>query len=47
MDVCRQELPELRPVLGDTDHTQACWLDEETKQREAAKVAAATMAEAS
>jgi peptide/nickel transport system ATP-binding protein len=47
MDICRSSVPDLRPVLGDAEHTQACWLDEETKDREAAKVLAGTMAEAS
>jgi peptide/nickel transport system ATP-binding protein len=46
MDVCRSNLPELRPVSGDTDHLQACWLDEETKDREAAKLLAGTLADA-
>jgi peptide/nickel transport system ATP-binding protein len=47
MDVCRSNVPELRPVGSETDHLQACWLDEETKDREAAKLLAGTMAEAS
>jgi oligopeptide/dipeptide ABC transporter ATP-binding protein len=47
MDVCRTTDPELRKVTGDLDHLQACHLDEETKDREAARVLAATMAEAS
>ena len=47
MDVCRHEVPVLLPVPGDPDHLQACHLDEETKQREADKVLAQTMAEAS
>ena len=37
----------LKPVPGDPEHLQACHLDEETKQREADKVLAQTMAEAS
>jgi peptide/nickel transport system ATP-binding protein len=47
MSICKQEEPELRPVGGDTDHLQACHLDEETKDREAAKLLAGTLAEAS
>ncbi len=34
---CRQEDPQLMPVPGSDNHTQACFLDEETKSREAAK----------
>ena len=45
MDVCRDKVPELRPVTGDVNHLQACWLDEQTKDREAAKLLAGTMAE--
>jgi peptide/nickel transport system ATP-binding protein len=44
MDVCRQKLPELQPVTGDPGHEQACFLDEETKDREAARLLAATLA---
>jgi peptide/nickel transport system ATP-binding protein len=47
MPVCRQEEPQLKQVGGDSDHLQACWLDEETKDREAVKVLSGTMAEAS
>jgi peptide/nickel transport system ATP-binding protein len=47
MDVCRREVPELMPVSGELGHLQACWLDEETKDREATKLLAGTMAEAS
>jgi peptide/nickel transport system ATP-binding protein len=47
MDICRQKLPELEPVSGDEDHRQACYLDEETKDREVARLLAATMAGAS
>jgi peptide/nickel transport system ATP-binding protein len=46
MDICRREVPELRPVSGESDHTQACWLDEDTKDREAAKLLSGTLAEA-
>jgi peptide/nickel transport system ATP-binding protein len=47
MSVCKQKEPELRPVSGDPGHLQACHLDEETKDREAAKLLAGTLAEAS
>ncbi len=47
MNVCKQEEPELRPVGGQSEHLQACHLDEETKDREAAKLLAGTLAEAS
>jgi oligopeptide/dipeptide ABC transporter ATP-binding protein len=36
-DRCRQEDPRLMPVTGSDDHLQACFLDEETKAREAAE----------
>jgi peptide/nickel transport system ATP-binding protein len=38
MDVCQQKVPELQPVSGNPDHTQACFLSEETKAREAARL---------
>jgi hypothetical protein len=44
MDVCRSEFPELKPVPGDAYHAQRCWLDEDTKRREAEKLLASTMA---
>jgi peptide/nickel transport system ATP-binding protein len=47
MSVCKTEEPELRPVSGAAEHLQACHLDEETKDREAAKLLAGTLAEAS
>ena len=47
MSVCKQKEPDLRPVTGEPDHLQACHLDEETKDREAAKLLAGTLAEAS
>ena len=47
MDICRQKLPELEPVTGDPGHHQACYLDEETKDREVARLMAAMMAGAS
>ncbi|HVQ59764.1 MAG TPA: ABC transporter ATP-binding protein [Solirubrobacterales bacterium] len=40
-DRCRHELPELVPTLSDPAHTQACFLDEETKLSEARRVLAA------
>jgi peptide/nickel transport system ATP-binding protein len=46
MDVCKTKVPELLPTTRDPDHLQKCHLDEETKEREAAKLLAATMAEA-
>jgi peptide/nickel transport system ATP-binding protein len=47
MEKCRQIEPELVGISTDTQHLQACHLDEETKDREAAKLLAATMAKAS
>ena len=46
MEVCKTTVPELAPTQGDPDHLQRCHLDQETKEREAAKLLAATMAEA-
>jgi peptide/nickel transport system ATP-binding protein len=46
MDVCSRVEPELVPAVGDSEHLQACHLDQETKDREAAKLIASTMAEA-
>jgi peptide/nickel transport system ATP-binding protein len=40
MDVCVRDVPELAPAGSDTAHLQACWLDEATKEREAAKLLA-------
>jgi peptide/nickel transport system ATP-binding protein len=37
MDICRTEIPALEPTPG-MAHYQRCWLDEETKKREAARV---------
>jgi peptide/nickel transport system ATP-binding protein len=47
MNICKQKEPELRPVSDQPQHLQACHLDEETKDREAAKLLAGTLAEAS
>jgi oligopeptide/dipeptide ABC transporter ATP-binding protein len=43
-DRCRQEDPRLMPVSGAPDHLQACFLDEDTKVREAAKTLGAVAA---
>jgi len=47
MPVCREKDPELLEVPNAPQHLQACHLDEETKTREAAKLLAGMMAEAS
>jgi peptide/nickel transport system ATP-binding protein len=47
MDICKQQEPPLAPISDDPEHVQRCHLDEETKDREAAKLLAGTMAEAS
>jgi peptide/nickel transport system ATP-binding protein len=47
MGICKQVEPELLPAGDERDHVQACHLDVATKDREAAKVLAGTMAEAS
>jgi peptide/nickel transport system ATP-binding protein len=47
MNICKQVDPALAPVSNDPGHLQACHLDEETKDREAAKLLAGMMAEAS
>jgi len=41
MDKCVQAVPELAPAATDTEHLQACFLDDATKEREAAKLLAA------
>jgi hypothetical protein len=46
MDKCKQVDPPLVPISDDPDHLQACHLDEATKDREAAKLLEATMAQA-
>jgi peptide/nickel transport system ATP-binding protein len=46
MNVCRETEPELRPISDDPGHLQACHLDEQTKDREAAKLTAGALAEA-
>ena len=47
MNVCKTVVPELAPARDDPSHLQACHLDPETKDREAAKLLAGTLAEAS
>jgi peptide/nickel transport system ATP-binding protein len=47
MDICKQQDPPLEPVSGDAGHYAACHLDEATKDREAEKLLAGTVAEAS
>jgi peptide/nickel transport system ATP-binding protein len=44
MEVCKTTVPELVPTERDAEHLQACHLDEETKEREAAKLLEVTMA---
>jgi peptide/nickel transport system ATP-binding protein len=43
-DRCRKEDPRLMPVSGTDDHLQACFLDDETKAREAVKTLGAVAA---
>jgi peptide/nickel transport system ATP-binding protein len=43
MEVCKTRVPELVPTQKDPEHLQACHLDEETKDREAAKLLETTM----
>jgi peptide/nickel transport system ATP-binding protein len=47
MGVCKTVEPQLLPAGDEADHFQACHLDVDTKDREAAKLLAGTMAEAS
>ena len=44
MPICKEVDPALAPVSDDPGHLQACHLDEETKNREAAKLLAGMMA---
>ena len=46
MNICKETEPELRPISDEPGHLQACHLDEQTKDREAAKLIAGTLAEA-
>ena len=45
MDVCKQKEPELLPVSYEPEHMQRCFLDEETKSREVARLRETVMAE--
>ena len=45
MPICKEQDPGLKPVAGDPGHLQSCHLDEETKDREAAKLLAVMMGE--
>ncbi|MDQ3895388.1 MAG: ABC transporter ATP-binding protein [Actinomycetota bacterium] len=47
MQVCKANEPSLVPTQRDPEHLQACHLDEDTKDREVAKLLAGMMAEAS
>jgi oligopeptide/dipeptide ABC transporter ATP-binding protein len=47
MEICKTTEPGLDPISDDPDHVQRCHLDEETKNREAAKLLEGTLAEAS
>jgi peptide/nickel transport system ATP-binding protein len=47
MNVCKEKEPELQPISDEAGHLQACHLDEQTKDREAAKLVAGSLAEAS
>jgi peptide/nickel transport system ATP-binding protein len=38
MEICKGELPQLRGASDDSGHLDRCYLDDETKQREAAKL---------
>jgi oligopeptide/dipeptide ABC transporter ATP-binding protein len=46
MEVCKTRVPELKPTQRYAEHLERCHLDEETKDREAAKLLEVTMAEA-
>jgi len=46
MDICITDEPTLDGVRGENAHRTRCWLDQATKDREAAKFAAERMAEA-
>jgi peptide/nickel transport system ATP-binding protein len=47
MQICKEQHPVLAQVGDEPEHTTACHLDQETKDREAAKLLAGMMAEAS
>jgi peptide/nickel transport system ATP-binding protein len=44
MEICKTEQPALDPISTDPEHLQRCHLDEETKDREAAKLLHGTVA---
>ena len=44
MNVCRTELPELKPAPQSTDHRDACFLDDATKARECERLLTSTRA---
>jgi peptide/nickel transport system ATP-binding protein len=44
MEICKTEQPALSPISTDPEHLQRCHLDEETKDREAAKLVEGTVA---
>ena len=44
MEVCKQKVPELQGVSTDPAHEQACFLDEETKAAQVARLQAGSMA---
>jgi peptide/nickel transport system ATP-binding protein len=44
MEICKTTVPALVPTSKDPEHLQACHLDEETKDREGAKLLEATLA---
>jgi peptide/nickel transport system ATP-binding protein len=46
MSVCRTDVPELRTSPQEQGHVDACFLDEETKEREGAKLLETMLAEA-
>jgi peptide/nickel transport system ATP-binding protein len=46
MEVCKTTVPELKPTQRDAAHLEKSHLDEETQEREAAKLLEVTMAEA-
>ena len=46
MDVCRQVEPDLERASGEIEHLNRCHLDQDVKDREAAKLAAGVLAEA-
>jgi oligopeptide/dipeptide ABC transporter ATP-binding protein len=45
MDICKRDHPVLAPGGGEPDHLQACWLDQETKDAQAARVLAGILGE--